>query len=136
MLRPLFQTSSLGEDCQEFSLSGFIRFSIDLSLERLKSDRLFASREEELLKQDKKAYYIYSAVDMERNELILMRVYTNRNYLVTRSFREMLKFFWKNPGFIVDKLPSLIDALKSLDLEFERSVLSEHEIHPKDFMQH
>ena len=34
------------------------------------------------------------------------------------------------------KLPWFIDALKNIDLEFERSVLSEHEIHPKDFMQH
>ncbi|CAD7769482.1 hypothetical protein FHEFKHOI_01760 [Candidatus Methanoperedenaceae archaeon GB50] len=45
----------------------------------------------ELLKQDKKAYYVYSAVDVERNELILMRIYTNRNYLVTRSFGEGLR---------------------------------------------
>jgi len=44
-----------------------------------------------LLKQDKKEYYAYSAVDVEKNELILMRVYTNRNYLVTRSFGEVLR---------------------------------------------
>jgi len=56
-----------------------------------------------LLKQDKKAYYVYSAVDVEKNELILIRVYTNRNYPVTRSFREVLKFCENNPKFIVDK---------------------------------
>ena len=39
-----------------------------------------------MLKQDKKVYYVYSAVDVEENELILMRIYTTRNYLVSRSF--------------------------------------------------
>ena len=87
-----------------------------------------------MLKQDKKAYYVYSAVDVERNELILMKIYTTRNYLVTRSFFKEVRE--KKPKFIVDKAPWLIDALKSLNLELERSVLSEHEIHPKNFMQH
>ena len=76
-------------------------------------------------KKAKKAYYVYSAVDMERNELILMRVYTNRNCLVTRSFLKEVRE--KKPRFIVDKAPWLIDALKNIDLEFERSVLSERE---------
>ena len=53
-----------------------------------------------------------------------MRIYTTRNYLVTRSFREVLKFCENKPRFIVDKAPWLIDALEILDLEFERSVLS------------
>ena len=45
-----------------------------------------------MLKQDKKAYYVYFAVNVEKNELILMIVYTNRNYLVTMSFlREVLR---------------------------------------------
>ncbi|CAD7768623.1 hypothetical protein AIOGIFDO_00363 [Candidatus Methanoperedenaceae archaeon GB37] len=60
-----------------------------------------------MLKQ-KKAYYVYSAVDVEKNELILIRAYTNRNYLVTRSFlREVLKFCENKPKFIVDKAPWL-----------------------------
>jgi len=61
-----------------------------------------------LLKQDKKAYYAYSAVDVEKNELILMKVYTNRNYPVTRSFREVLRVLREedqNPSSI--KLPGL-----------------------------
>ena len=57
----------------------------------------------ELLKQDKKAYCVYSAVDVEKNELILMRVYTNRDYLVTRSFLKEVRE--KKPRFIVDKTP-------------------------------
>ena len=75
--------------------------------------------DERVVKANKKKYYVYSAVDVERNELILMRIYTTRNYLVTRSFREVLKFCENKPRFIIDKAPWLIDALKSLDLEFE-----------------
>ncbi|CAD7768853.1 DDE domain protein [Candidatus Methanoperedenaceae archaeon GB50] len=101
-----------------------------------KKRRYTITLDETVVKSNKKVYYVYSAVDVERNELILIRSYTNRNYLVTRSFlKEVLKFCENKPKFIIDKAPWLIDALKSLDLEFERSVLSEHEIHPKDFMQ-
>ena len=55
---------------------------------------------------------------MERNELILMRVYTTRNYLTTKSFvKEVLDYCENKPKF-VDKA-WLIDALKSLGLEYE-----------------
>ena len=37
-----------------------------------------------LLKQTKS--YVYSAVDVERDELILIKVYATRNWLVTKSF--------------------------------------------------
>jgi len=60
-----------------------------------------------LLKQNKKAYYVYSAVDLEKNELILMRIYTSRNYPVTRSFREVLKFCEHKPKFLVEEAPWL-----------------------------
>ena len=70
-------------------------------------------------KARKKKYYVYSAVDVERNELILMRVYTTRNYLTTKSFvKEVLEYCENKPKFIIDKA-WLIDALKSLNLEFE-----------------
>ena len=68
----------------------------------------------------KRKYYVYSDVDIERNELILMRVYTTRNYLTTRSFvKEVLECCENKPKFIIDKASWLIDALKSLGLEFE-----------------
>ena len=36
--------------------------------------------DETVIKARKKRYYIYSAIDVERNEFVLMRVYP-RNYL-------------------------------------------------------
>ena len=73
-----------------------------------------------VVKANKKRYYVYSAVDVERNDLILMKVYTTRNWLVTKSFiKEVLKYCENKPKFVIDKAPWLIDALKSLNLEFE-----------------
>jgi len=57
------------------------------------------------LKSEQKKYYIFSAVDMEGNELILMRVYTTRNYLTAKSFiKEVLNYCENKPKFIIDKL--------------------------------
>lgn len=41
--------------------------------------------DETVVKANKKCYYVFSAV-VERNELILMRVYTTRNFLTAKSF--------------------------------------------------
>ena len=104
------QTSSLGRTAKS-SLSGLHLVSIDLSLERgsLKRDCLLVS--------EKKRRYLIAL-----DEAV---VKANKTKKCVR----------RRPEFIVDKAPWLIDALKSLDLEFERSVLSEHEIHPKYFMR-
>jgi putative transposase len=60
--------------------------------------------DETVVKANKKKYYLYSAVDVERNELILMRVYTTRNYLTTKSFvKEVLNYCENKPKFVVDK---------------------------------
>ncbi len=64
-----------------------------------------------VVKANKKRYYVYSAVDVERNELILMRVYTTRNYLTAKSFnKEVLNYCENMPEFNIDK------ALGSLTL--------------------
>jgi len=60
--------------------------------------------DETVVKARKKKYYVYSAADVERNELILMRVYTTRNYLTTKSFiKEVLEYCENKPKFIIDK---------------------------------
>ena len=85
-----------------------------------KKQRNLIALDETVVKANKKRYYIYSAVDVERNESILMRVYTMRNYLTAKSFvREVLNYCENKPKFLIDKAPWLTEALKSLDLEFE-----------------
>ena len=73
-----------------------------------------------VVKANGKKYYIFSAVDVDRNELVLMRVYTTRNYLTAKSFvKEVLKYCENKPKFIINKAPWLKKALESLELEFE-----------------
>ncbi|CAD7769546.1 hypothetical protein FHEFKHOI_01475 [Candidatus Methanoperedenaceae archaeon GB50] len=57
-------------------------------------------------------------------KLILVRVYTNRNYLPQGPSEKCVRRI-QDSSLI--KPHWLIDALESLDLEFERSVLSERE---------
>ncbi|MHC1625834.1 MAG: DDE-type integrase/transposase/recombinase [Methanoculleaceae archaeon] len=91
-----------------------------LSISTEKKKRNLIALDETVVKANKKRYYVYAAIDVERNELILMRVYPTRNWLVTKSFvKEVLKYCENKPKFVIDKAPWLIDALKSLNLEFE-----------------
>ena len=73
-----------------------------------KKQRNLIAIDETVVKANKKKYYVFSAVDIERNELILMRVYTTRNYLTAKSFiKEVLKYCENKPKFVVDKAPWL-----------------------------
>jgi len=59
-------------------------------------------------------------IDVERNELILMKVYTARNYLTAKSFvKEVLNYSENEPKFVVDKAPWLKRTFKSLHFQFE-----------------
>ena len=79
-----------------------------------------------VVKANKKRYLVYSAVDVERNELILMKAYTARNWLVTRSFvKEVLKYCENKPKFVIDRASWLTQALESLKLEYEHEGLRE-----------
>ena len=96
------------------------KFEEKLPISSEKKQRNLVAIDETVVKANKKHYYVYAAIDVERNELILMRVYTTRNYLTTKSFiKEVLEYCENKPRFVVDKAPWLIDALKSLNLEYE-----------------
>ena len=96
------------------------KFEEKLPISSEKKQRNLVAIDETVVKANKKHYYVYAAIDVERNELILMRVYTTRNYLTTKSFiKEVLEHCENKPRFVVDKAPWLIDALKSLNLEYE-----------------
>jgi len=85
-----------------------------------KKERKTVVIDEIVVKSGKKCYYVHTAVDVERNEIILMKVHTTRNYLTAKSFiKEVLKYCKNEPKFIIDKAPWLIKALESLNLEYE-----------------
>ncbi len=86
----------------------------------LRRKRNLMAMDETVVKTNKKNHFIYSAVDIERNEIILMRVYLTRNWLITRSFiKRVLKYCENKPKFVIDRASWLIEALKSLKLEYK-----------------
>jgi len=96
------------------------KFEEKLPVTTEKKKRNLIAIDETVVKANRKKYYVFAAIDVERNELILMRVYTTRNYLTTKSFiKEVLNYCENKSRFVVDKAPWLMEALKSLDLEFE-----------------
>ena len=75
--------------------------------------------DETIIKANKKKFHVFSAIDVEKNELVLMRVYTARNFLTARSFiKEVLNYCGNESKFVIDKAPWLRRALESLGLEF------------------
>ena len=42
--------------------------------------------DETVIKVNGKQFYLYAALDVERNEIVWIRVYSHRNYLTTLSF--------------------------------------------------
>jgi len=85
-----------------------------------KKPRKVVAIDETVVKANGQNYYVYAAIDVERNELILMRVYPSRNYLTAKLFiAEVLKYCENKPKFVIDKAPWLVKALESLDLEYE-----------------
>jgi len=58
---------------------------------------------------------VYSTLDVDRNELISMRVYPTGNFLTSESFfKGVLKHYEGKHEFIVDGAPRLKDALITL----------------------
>jgi len=96
------------------------KFEEKLPILTEKKRRNLIALDETVVKANKKRYYVYSAADVERNELILMRVYTARNYLTAISFiGEVLNYCENKPKFVIDRAPWLKRALECLGLEFE-----------------
>ena len=52
------------------------KFEEKLPISTEKKQRNLIAIDETVVKANKKKYYVFSAIDIERNELILMRVYT------------------------------------------------------------
>ena len=60
--------------------------------------------DETVIKVNGRRFYLYAALDVERKELVWMRVYAARNYLTTMDFlRNVLKYCKGKPVFITDE---------------------------------
>ena len=64
-------------------------------------------------------YWVYAVLDVDRNEVLSMRVYPSRNILTTKQFiDEVLNYCIGRPEFIVDNAPWLKHALEELGLTY------------------
>jgi len=105
-----------------------LRKKLPISTE--KKQRNLIVIDETVVKADKKKYYVLLAINIDRNELILMRVYTTRNYLTAKSFiKDVLKYCENKPKFVVDKAPWLRRALESLNLQFKHETFRKEKSH-------
>jgi len=82
------------------------KFEEKLPISTEKKQRNLIVIDETIFKANKKRYYVFSAIDVERDELVLMKVYTARNFLTAMSFiKEVLNYCENEPKFIIDKAP-------------------------------
>ena len=66
-------------------------------------------------------YWVYTAIDVDRNEIISMRVFPSRSSLATKLFIEdVLKYCDGNPTFVVDRAPWLREILEELKLQYNQ----------------
>jgi len=66
-------------------------------------------------------HWVYAAIDVDRNEIVSMRVFTSRNSLATKlSIEEVLKYCDGNPTFVVDRAPWLREALEEPKLQYNQ----------------
>jgi putative transposase len=66
-------------------------------------------------------YWVYAAIDVDRNEIISMRVFSSMNSLATKLFiKEVLKYCDGNPTFVVYRAPWLREALEEMVLRYNQ----------------
>jgi len=71
------------------------------------------------MRVNKTWYFIYAAIDMDTRELICMKAYTARNYLITLDFiKQVLKYCAdrKDVEIITDKMPCYVQVCKRLGI--------------------
>jgi len=70
--------------------------------------RRLIALDEACVKVDGLEYWVYAAMDVDRDEMLTMRVFPSRNALATKLFVEdVLKHCDGRPTFVVDSAPSL-----------------------------
>lgn len=82
--------------------------------------------DETVIKINGERFYLYAALDVERNEVVWMRVYPARNYLTTKDFiKNVLKYCENQPRFLVDRGPWYKDAFRDLKLSYTHETFGE-----------
>jgi putative transposase len=93
------------------------KFSERISVNPSRIVRRLIALDETCVKVNGLEYWVYAALDVDRNEILSMRVYPSRNILTTKQFiDEVLNYCIGRPAFIVDNAPWLKHALEELGL--------------------
>jgi len=83
-------------------------------------ERRTVALDETVIKVNGRQFYLYAALDVERNEIVWMRVYSHRNSLTTLHFvKTVLKYCRNKPVFVVDKGPWYKSVFERLGLDYE-----------------
>jgi len=81
--------------------------------------RRLVALDETCVKVNGLEYWVYAAIDVDRNGILSMRVFPSRNVLATKLFiEEVLKYCDGTPTFAVDSAPWLTGVLKELGLRY------------------
>jgi len=89
-------------------------------------ERRTIALDETVIKINGRQFYLYAALDVERNEIVWMRVYSHRNYLTTLHFvKTVLKYCKNMPVFVVDKGPWYKSVFERLSLDSNTRVSGE-----------
>ena len=77
--------------------------------------RRLVALDETCVKVNGLGYRVYAAIDVDRNEVLSMRVFPSRNVLATKLFiEEVLKYCDGTPTFAVDSPHGWQESLRSL----------------------
>ena len=94
------------------------KFSEKVNVKPSRIVRRLIALDETCVKVNGLEYWVYAAIDVDRNEILSMRVYPSRNALAAEQFiNEVLKYCEGKPTFIADNAPWLKRALEDLDLQ-------------------
>jgi len=81
--------------------------------------RRLIALDETCVKANGSEYWVYTAIDVDRNEIISRRVFPSGSSLATKLFlEEVLKYCEGEPSFTVDSAPRLTAALKETGLGY------------------
>jgi putative transposase len=95
------------------------KLSEKICIEPSRIARRLVALDETCVKVNGLEYWVYAAIDVDRNEILSMRVYPSRSALATKLFIEgVLKYCDGRPTFVVDSAPWLRSTLEELELQY------------------